>query len=165
MEPGNLEKRCGNLLSPLKAGNRILLLSFAFVLLVIGCSCSKDSRTSPPPGTHRVVYRWVEGIFYVQGNDYREFPFDAVINDTVYGEVLLLNGEEIAMCGILDETNFHKWENNQACQFIQYGDNKQYYEFYFCMPLSNRCYLVIFNAGSQNYIEVRTSVHVARWEK
>jgi hypothetical protein len=133
-------------------------------LFVLIGACSKESPASPPPGTHRLVYTWVDDIFYVQCNDYREFGFNAVINDTVYGEVRLLNGEEIAMCGILDESNFEKWENNQTCQYIQYYDNKQNYELYFCMPVSDRCYLVVLNAGSQSSIEVRATMHVARWE-
>ncbi len=142
---------------------KIVCVLLAFLTLM--CACSKDSGTSPPPGTHRVVYTWVDDIFYVQGDDHSEFAFDAMINDTVYGELLLLDGEEIAMCAILDEENFLKWENNQTCQFIQYFNNKQYYEFYFCMPISDKCYLVILNSGSQSYIEVRAAVNVARWEK
>lgn len=111
------------------------------------------------------MYTWVEDIFYIQSEDYREYAFDALVNDTVYGEVLLLNGEEIAMCAILDEENFLDWENGQTCHFIQYADNKQYYEFYFSMPVSDRCYLVVMNSGSQSSIEVRAAMHVARWEK
>lgn len=143
----------------------ILIPFCAVALLMLGYSCSKDSGTSPPPGTHRVVHTWVDDIFYVQADDHSEFAFDAIINDTVYGEVLLLDGDEISMCGILDEENYHRWQNNQTCQFLQYLDNKQYYEFYFCMPISDRCYLVVLNSASQSYIEVRAAVNVARWEK
>ena len=141
------------------------IFSLCAILSILVISCSKDNRTSPPPGTHRVIYQWVDNIFFVPEDDYREFAFNAIINDTVYGEVLLLEGDEIAMCGIMDEENFLKWENNQTCQFIKYYDNKQYYEFYFSMPVSDCCYLVIFNAGSQSSIEVRAAVHVARWEE
>jgi hypothetical protein len=136
-----------------------------FLLLTFGCSCSKDTRTSPPPGTHRTIYTWVDDIFYVQKQDYAEFAFDAVMNDTVYGEVLLLEGEDISMLGILDEENFEKWETNEICQFIQYLHNKQYCEFYFSMPVTDRCYLVILNSGSQYPIEARAAVHVARWQE
>lgn len=134
------------------------------VILALSAACSRDSSISPPPGTTRNVYRWLDDIFYVQQNEYREFAFNSVINDTVYGEVVLLNGEEISMCAIMDEENFIKWENDQTCQFIQYFSGQQYYEFYFCMPVSGSCYLVVLNAWP-NSIEVRAAIYVARWEQ
>ncbi len=133
--------------------------------LMVFSACSKDGTTAPPAGTERIVYRWIDDIFYVQRNDYREFAFTSVINDTVYGEVVLLQGEEIGMCAIMDEENFLKWENDQTCQFIQYSSGKQYYEFYFCMPVSGNCYLVVLNTNAANAIEVRAAIYVARWEK
>lgn len=142
-----------------------VILPHLVVFFMLFGACSKDYGTSPPPGTHRVVYQWVDDIFYVPRNEYTEFGFDALVNDTVYGEVMLLNGEEIAMCAIMDEENFERWENSQACQFIQYYHNKQYYEFYFCMPVSDRCYLVVLSGDSLSSIEARAAMHVARWEK
>lgn len=140
------------------------LALICLLLLLLNCLWFRDRPTSPPAGTHKEIYSWVNEDFAVSAGGYKAYPFDCLEDDTVRGDIMLTQGEYITCFCIIDDENFQKWKSNDPCEFLLSTNYSTGGQFHIRLPYTATFHFVVVNHLGQT-IWVRAEVTLERWEK
>ena len=151
-----------------KGFSRIILTLLLFLLL-LPLSClwfDRNTPTEPPPGTHREQLIWLDQDITIGSWSNKAYFHEVLYQDTVFGEITLIEGNFINFFFVSDDYNYREWKHGGGViNFIYSSYHSHGGTFHFWMPKTDTCVFCVQNAELDDHITIHAYITITRWIK